>query len=190
MTATRIVSTSRLPSDERLRSLLEEYGELLRRVIRRLAPQGLDHDLDDIEQEAKVRLWRALQKRTAIDKPASYIYRVAANATLDALSRYNGRREQPLETAAAERWKGETASPERAAMGKQMIGSVGQAMARLQPDRRRAVGLHLQGFTIAEIAEFYGWSEPKARNLAYRGLWDLRRQLKMQPEQLEPVEAI
>jgi DNA-directed RNA polymerase specialized sigma24 family protein len=44
--------------------------------------------------------------------------------------------------------------------------------------RRRAVGLHLQGLSASEVGRVMGWSEPKARNLVYRGLKDLRRELK------------
>jgi DNA-directed RNA polymerase specialized sigma24 family protein len=32
--------------------------------------------------------------------------------------------------------------------------------------------------TSEEIGELMGWSEPKARNLAYRGLKDLRHELR------------
>ena len=43
---------------------------------------------------------------------------------------------------------------------------------------RDAVGLHLEGLTTHEIADLLGWNEPKARNLVYRGLNDIRRCLK------------
>jgi DNA-directed RNA polymerase specialized sigma24 family protein len=48
----------------------------------------------------------------------------------------------------------------------------------LPDNRRRAVGLHLEGLTSQEIADLLGWSEPKARNLVYRGLKDVREQLQ------------
>jgi DNA-directed RNA polymerase specialized sigma24 family protein len=51
-------------------------------------------------------------------------------------------------------------------------------MARLPDRRRTAVGLHLEGLTTQEIADLLGWSEPKARNLVYRGLNDVRQSLK------------
>jgi DNA-directed RNA polymerase specialized sigma24 family protein len=52
------------------------------------------------------------------------------------------------------------------------------ALAQLPENRRRAVGLHLQGLTTAEIGALLGWSEPKARNLVHRGLKDLRQSLR------------
>jgi DNA-directed RNA polymerase specialized sigma24 family protein len=48
----------------------------------------------------------------------------------------------------------------------------------LSDNRRRAVGLYLEGMASQEIATLLGWSEPKARNLLYRGLSDLRAQLR------------
>jgi hypothetical protein len=51
-------------------------------------------------------------------------------------------------------------------------------VAQLPANRRLAVRLHLQGLTTAEIGELSGWSEPKARNLVYRGLKDLRQYLR------------
>ena len=49
---------------------------------------------------------------------------------------------------------------------------------RLAENRRSAVVLYLEGLTTDEIAHASGWSEPRARHLVYRGLNDLRRQLR------------
>jgi len=40
------------------------------------------------------------------------------------------------------------------------------------------VTFHLQGLSIQEIADRLKWSQPKARNLIYRGLDEVRRQLR------------
>jgi DNA-directed RNA polymerase specialized sigma24 family protein len=58
-----------------------------------------------------------------------------------------------------------------------VTNAVDRAAARLSHDRRRAVLLHLQGFNVAEIARLIGGTHARARNLAYRGLADLRRAL-------------
>lgn len=176
--------------DDRLRSLLEEYGHVLRRAIHRVAPRGMNLDVEDIEQEARLRVWRAMQKETVFEQPASYLYRVAVNATLDAVERARARREQPLEAAPLERTREPMPSPARLAGRRRTLARVGEAMTRLQTNRRRAVGLHLQGFTTAEIGELCGWTEPKARNLAYRGLGDLRRLLEQEGESLDELEGL
>jgi len=69
-------------------------------------------------------------------------------------------------------------SPERLAADRQTAQRIRGALSQLADNRRRAVGLHLQGFTSTEIGGLLGWSEPKARNLTHRGLKDLRRVLK------------
>jgi RNA polymerase sigma-70 factor (ECF subfamily) len=69
-------------------------------------------------------------------------------------------------------------SPEALAERRQLLEKVERAMGRLPENRRLAVGLYLKGMTTQEVADLLGWSEPKARNLAYRGLSDLREQLR------------
>ena len=44
--------------------------------------------------------------------------------------------------------------------------------------RRVVVRLHLAGYDREEIGRMLGWSEPKTRNLLYRGLADLREVLE------------
>ncbi len=38
--------------------------------------------------------------------------------------------------------------------------------------------MYLAGYSREEVAKVMGWSEAKTRNLLYRGLADLREQLK------------
>ena len=68
-------------------------------------------------------------------------------------------------------------SPEDSAQDWQTLEATQRIMAGLEPDKRRAIGLHLQGFTTDEIAELLGWSEPKARNTVYRSMAALRQEL-------------
>lgn len=51
-------------------------------------------------------------------------------------------------------------------------------MAKLPDAQRRAVGMYLQGMTSQDVADLMGWSEPKSRNLVYRGLKELRKSLR------------
>lgn len=168
-------------AERKLERLLAEHGGLLRGTVARVCPAGIS--VDDVVQEARLRLWNAIQSEREITNPASYIYRVAVTATLDAVRRMKARREESLEgktvddeplplPASAE------ASPEHRVEGKLLREKVALALARLAPNRRRAVSLHLQGFSSEEVADLTGWSEPKARNLVYRGREDLREELR------------
>lgn len=171
------------PSNEdRLRALLDEYGHVVRRAIQRYAGRGSGLDLDDIEQEVRLRVWRALEQRRHLVQPASYLYRVAVTASLDAWRRLRARREEPLPAPGSEApgpgGSAPSPSPERLAESRQRLEQVQAALAQLAANRRSAVALHLQGFTTTEIGELRGWSEAKARNLVYRGLGELKALLE------------
>jgi RNA polymerase sigma-70 factor (ECF subfamily) len=173
------------PFDE----ILERYGQLLRQTIAQVCPKNLGLQFDDIEQEARLRLWRALEAETEIASPASYLYRIAVTTTIDAVRRAVARREEQLRVQEAHSDDPEgpgvvrspateaARSPEAVAERHLLLRKVQTALAKLSDDRRRAVGLHLRGFRPPEIARMLCWTEAKARSLVYRGLEDLRRRL-------------
>jgi RNA polymerase sigma-70 factor (ECF subfamily) len=174
-------------TDARLERLLERYASLLRSLIARHCPRDLGLQIGDIEQDARFRLWRALQREKELSDPASYIHRIAVTATIDAVRRVLARREDQLYTAeGGDEESIETPllasspanSPEAVTQRREMMERVGAAVAALPDNRRRAVELHLQGLALGEIAELLGWTEGKARNLVYRGLDDLREALR------------
>lgn len=169
--------------NQRLHALLDEYGHVIRRAIRRFAREGSGLDLDDIEQDARIRVWRALSKQPELGCPASYLYRVAVTASLDAWRRLRARHEEPLCARGEETTFVATGvCPERQAQQRQKVEQVRTVLGQLAINRRRAVALHLQGFTTAEIGRLRGWTEAKARNLVYRGLGDLKGLLEEVPQ--------
>ena len=182
-----VKSSPSLEVEERCNTVVEQYGRFLRNTIVRLCPRDLGIQFDDIEQEARLRLWRALESEREITDLASYLYRIAATATIDAVRRAKARREEQIQLA--EEGEGTEASvtllpadtgetPERVAEHRQVIRKVQHALGQLAENRRRAVGMFLEGLTSQEIADILGWSEAKARNLVYRGLQDVREQLR------------
>ena len=169
----------------RLEDLLHRYGTLLRRAIVRVCPADLRLSCDDIEQEARIGLWKALNPEREIVFPASYIYRVGITTARRAIRRARARREQSLEPDESDGARPAIlltapshASPDNVAERREWIQKIEAAMAQLPESRRLAVGLHLQELTTREIGDLLGWSEPKARNLLYRGLKDLRQSLR------------
>jgi RNA polymerase sigma-70 factor (ECF subfamily) len=173
----------------RLDELLTAYGAFLRNAVRRLCPTALGVTVDEIEQDARIRLWHALKRERNITDPASYLYRIAATAAIDAMRRVRARREHQLDEATGDGHADAPAatplmavprSPEELTADRQKGQRIREVLSRLAANRRRAVGLHLQGFTSTEIGRLLGWSEPKARNLTHRGLKDLRDLLKLE----------
>lgn len=68
-------------------------------------------------------------------------------------------------------------TPERRAERGEFRHRLGQALDALTPTRQPVVRMYLAGYNSTEIAEVFGWTEAKARNLLYRGLEDLRARL-------------
>src|ERR1700742_3462357 len=77
-------------------AIAEEYGRFLRNTIAKTCPRHLGIDINDIEQEARLRLWRAIESEKELTDPASYIYRIAVTTTIDAVRRVLARREEQL----------------------------------------------------------------------------------------------
>lgn len=180
-------SSSLTDIEARFNAVIKEYGRFLRQTIIRFCPKDLGLQFSDIEQDARLRLWRALQSEREIQNLTSYLYRIAVTSTLDAIRRVKSKREDQLLLADEE--DEDAGKPDRLVAGPEhapdlqaerrlLLRKIEAAMATLPENRRRAVGLHLQGMTKQEIGELLGWTESKARNLVYRGLQDLREQLR------------
>jgi RNA polymerase sigma-70 factor (ECF subfamily) len=174
------------PAEGRFDQLVKEFGLFLRNTIASVCPKNLGIQIDDIEQEARIRLWKALEKNVEIRDHASYIYRIAFTTTIDAIRRVKSRKEEQLTTTDSSEEAKEPAevvvdqrpSPHEKTETKQILDQVEKVLAAMDENRRSAIRLYLQGMTSFEIADVRGWSEPKARNLLYRGLKDLRTGLK------------
>jgi len=172
-------------AEGRFAALLDEYGRLLHRTIADLCPRHLGLEVADIEQEARLRLWRALAAEREIQHPASYVYRVAVSTTVDAMRRARSRREESLpdetgddpKTGAMTPVADPGESPDLRTERRRMLARIRQEVERLTEDGRRSVRLHLQGFTTREVGDLLGFSEAKARNLVYRGLEQIRQRL-------------
>ena len=173
----------------RFNSILTAHGKLLRCAIASYCCGHPGLDIDDILQEAYIRVWRALSSGSNIQNYPSYLHRVAEAVAIDAVRRKRVRREEQAEFRnepheIPSRALGRVdiadsqASPEEAADRIRLRGIVLATVGRLSEGRRRTVLLHLRGLSIVEIAGLTGWSEPKIRNLLYRGLSDLENELR------------
>jgi RNA polymerase sigma-70 factor (ECF subfamily) len=155
---------------------------VLGRFADRVRGVGVRHglagqDVEDLVQEVRVRLWKALERGEQIEAaPASYVYRTAASAALDLLRRRRARRETSarLSRLTGEAVLGESPAPDTVFEGSELAERIGEAVDRLADSRRSVVRMYLAGYGREEIADLLGWSEPKTRNLLYRGLENLR----------------
>ena len=165
---------------DRLHRLLADYAVKVRLLIdsHGLGQYGIDGA--DIEQEVRIRLWKALERDRNAAFHTSYIQRVVLTTVIDAIRAANARPAEPLPEAPDEgdaAFIEPSAGPERMASGVADFDRVMACMAELPERRRKAVALHLQGFSLREIGEFSGTSEDAARKLLDRGMEMLRERL-------------
>lgn len=168
------------PANQALTRLLAEFGPRLRAIVLARCPRGVGLDPDEVEQEVRVRLWQSLQRENVIEQPASYLYRTAMNVMVDLLRRRQARPDLDAQSldAVSDDSSIATPDPAQAAERQELAGAVRAAIARLPERRQQPVELHLQGFGFAEVARLLDLSDATARNLIYRGMEDLREQLR------------
>lgn len=170
------------PVHARLEELFQAYGARVRGL---LTTYGLDkHGIDpaDIEQEVRIRLWRALERDRSGAFHASYVQRVVASTVIDALRRAEVRAAEPLpedeDDVPADLGDGPV-GPERSAGDAEQMQGIERCLNEIPERRRVVVGLHLQGFSLQEVADLAGIpSVEAARKLVSRGLDELKTRLR------------
>jgi len=170
-----------------LEAAVNRFGALVRQVAWRHRLDG--DDLDEVLQDVRLRLWRARgasEQLTALS--TSYVYRTASSAALDLIRRKRrARASQPDAASVASEGEADIedvtsnlagrSDPSAAVEAAEVNQAVMTAIERIPKSRRGVVRMYLIGHPLSEIAGLMGWSEPKTRNLLYRGLADLRGHL-------------
>jgi RNA polymerase sigma-70 factor (ECF subfamily) len=158
--------------------VVARFGESMRKTARR---HGLSEDeIDDALQDVRIRLWRALGTGEKIRRaPASYLHRTVVSAAIDFIRRRRARRESvvPHDDVSSLNVEDPPARADRGLDESEIAAEVARAIDELVESRRAVVRMYLAGYEREEIASLLGWSEPKTRNLLYRGLDDLRATL-------------
>lgn len=160
-----------------IEALVSRFGAMVRSVgVRR----GLvEADLDEVLQEVRIRLWRARDGGKNLEElGSSYLYHVATSAALDLLRRRRARGgDRAADVTEAGDLPASASSPHEQVEAQELAAQIDRALESLSADRRVAVRFHLSGYDRDHIARVLGWSEPRTRNLLYRGLADLRERL-------------
>lgn len=165
--------------DQVFEALLRDFGRRIRQIVEShcRGTQGLDPD--DIEQDVRIRLWRALDGDRFEPLGASYIQRTVVSTVIDAARRAALRVTDPLPEAGYETLADAAPGPsvETATAGRQRAERVWAVIESLSVRRRVPIKLHLQGFTLQEIADLEGVSAEAARKLVSRGMEALKERL-------------
>lgn len=166
--------------DPLLEGLLRDFGRRIRQLVESHCRGNPGLDPDDIEQEIRVRLWRALESDRIATLGASYIQRVVVSTVIDAARRAALRFTESLDAGGHESLAEWTQGPtvEEVAMGRERSERIWGVIESLPVRRRVPIKLHLQGFSLQEIAELEGVTPEAARKLVSRGMEALKERLK------------
>lgn len=170
----------RIPDHQRLEQLLAEHGARLKALLHRyrLPQQGIDPD--EVEQEVRIRLWRAVERDRSGEFRASYIQRVVASVVIDAVRRGRVRPSEPGndDNGGMDVLEDFAPRPDQSASDDERMQILAGCLAEIPERRRIPIQLHLQGLGFRHIGELNGISEEAARKLVSRGMADLRQRLR------------
>ena len=165
----------------------QKLNELLTRFAARVKAQIASNalnlhgiDPDDVEQEVRIRLWKALERDPNAEFPASYIQRVVVTVIVDAVRRAQVRAADPLPDGEDGHYElsATAPGPEAVASDQRKVEEVARCIEQIPPRRRRPLQLYLQGFGLQETADMSGLTLDAARKLIYRGLDEVKARMR------------
>lgn len=165
----------------------DELAAVRRKLIEAVhhyCPGWLSDVSEDLVQTAFIRVIEARRNRNdERGLSGSYLYKAAYSALVNEIRRRRRLREFPIEEERQETFHvsaGSIPNPERALATQRLGECILRCLATLLRDRKLAVTLHLQGYTLAEASRLLRWGRKRTENLIYRGLEDLRACLASQ----------
>jgi RNA polymerase sigma-70 factor (ECF subfamily) len=150
----------------------EQLRRDLVRAVRRVCPPSLAVDAEDLVQDSLIRLLRANKLDGGGNLSATYLKKVAYSAVIDEIRR---RRRRISTIGGLETDIEATLDEARSTTPEVALGNAMEiCMQAIQDHRRRALTLHLLGYSGAEIAGMLECNAKRAENLTLRGLAQLR----------------
>src|SRR6266481_9527744 len=171
---------------EAYRVLVERHSRSVFRLAYRMT--GNEPDAEDVVQETFMRAYKQLHRWEARSSFSTWLYRIAANYSLDLVRRRKRHAEVGLEES---RGNGEEAGdvlrsvpsaqpgPERLLISAHVQAQVSQTLGELSQQERTAFVLrHFEGQSIEEISGALGLSANAAKHSIFRAVQKLRRALE------------
>ena len=177
------VAQARAGDSGAFRVLVERHSRNLFRLAYRMT--GHQEDAEDVVQETFLRAYRQLSKFDERASFGTWLYRIAANCSLD-LIRVRKRRSQQHEPAAEEGASDPVQSlpdtaptPDRLALSGEVERKVASVLSGLSEMERTAFVLrHYEGMCIDDIGRTLGVQPNAAKHSIFRAVQKLRRALE------------
>jgi RNA polymerase sigma-70 factor (ECF subfamily) len=146
---------------------------------------GNEQDAEDVVQETFLRAYKQLHRFNGRAAFSTWLYRIAANGSLDLIRARKTRNERKASTnnQDSSNWLDRVAapepSPERITQSSQIIDLLEPALQQLTEIERTAfVMRHYEGCDIEQIACTLGVKENAAKHSVFRAVQKLRRALE------------
>jgi RNA polymerase sigma-70 factor, ECF subfamily len=176
------VAQARAGDSGAFRVLVERHGRSVFRLAFRMT--GNESDAEDIVQETFLRAYKQLDKFDWRASFSTWLYRIAANCSLDLIRSRKRRQEQQTSVAGEEQEpvlslpSGDPA-PDRLAFSGEVQQLLGPALDQLSPMERSAFVLrHYEGMCMEEIGKALGVQAGAAKHSVFRAVQKLRRALE------------
>jgi len=162
---------------ESIESILEALAPHLRSELNCLGYSAHSPDGDDLLQEIRIRIWKALKDREGeIQYLNAYVKKVVFSVFINEVNRL--RRERQLISVAENRQRLENEGKEDCSGSDEVLKKIiVESLTALRGAKRRVIELRLEGFTLAEIAQLNDWSISMTCNNYYRGIKELKHGL-------------
>jgi RNA polymerase sigma-70 factor, ECF subfamily len=182
MTDAVFVAKARTGDAEAFRTLTERHGRSLFRLAFRMT--GNEQDAEDVVQESFLRAYRQLNRFDERASFGTWLYRIAANCSLDLVRSKKRRSEHiahtdpdmddPVVTLPSN-----DPNPERVALSSEVRERVAEAMNGLSATERTAFVLrHFEGMCIEEVSRVLDCQPGAAKHSVFRAVQKLRRALE------------
>lgn len=170
-----VLARARQGDDEAFRALVERHSRTLFRLAFRMT--GNEQDAEDVVQESFLRAYKQLGRFESRANFGTWIYRIAANCSVDLMRAKQARHDHRAESldAAETLPAGDDPNPQRLAESAEIHARVAAALGALSPLERAAFTLrHYEGRSIDEISAALGLRTSAAKHSVFRAVRKLR----------------
>jgi RNA polymerase sigma-70 factor, ECF subfamily len=177
--AAAILANARQGDGDAFRLLVERHSRAVFRLAYRMT--GNEQDAEDVVQESFLRAYRQLGRFESRANFGTWLYRIVANCSVDAMrarqSRHDQSRGESLDAASSVAVS-DGHGPDRLAESAEIAAQVAGALGTLSALERAAFTLrHHEGRSIQEISETLGIGTSAAKHSIFRAVKKLRATL-------------
>jgi RNA polymerase sigma-70 factor (ECF subfamily) len=176
--AAAVLARARQGDEEAFRSLVEQHSRRAFQLAYRMT--GNEQDAEDVVQESFIRAYRQLNRFEARANFGTWLYRIVANCSVDALRARQARiRRNGVALDESPDVCSNLPDPRRLAESQEIGRRVAAALEELSPLERAAFTLrHCEGRSIQEIGRTLGLGTSAAKHSIFRAVRKLRATLR------------